>query len=125
MLSPLSLRSALQCLATTNKIRFCLFKFIHFCTESLAVSNVVTTCSQTCYNLVLTSLLQLDDHNNLSTSCSNKLGSNKQGYKSATQQVVTTLLKTSLLQLVEITSLLQLVDKFATSLFCQQLVDKL
>ncbi len=41
--------------------------------------------TQPCYNLVLTGLLQLDDHNNLSTSCSNKLGT------SCCQQAVTML----------------------------------
>jgi hypothetical protein len=62
------------------------------------------------FDLLLTSLLQV-----VPTTC----------YKSANQQLVPSLLTTSLLQLDKITSLLQLVNKLATSLFSQQLVNKL
>ena len=64
---------------------------------------------QVWFDLLLTSLLQV-----VPTTC----------YKSANQQLVASLLTTSLLQLDKITSLLQIVNKLATSLFRQQLVNK-
>ena len=82
---------------------------------------------QTCYNLVLpttcqqavsTGLLQLVV-NKLGTSCSNKL------LQVCNATSCNKLVTTSLLQLVKLTSLLQVVNKLATSLLIQQLVNKL
>ena len=103
-------------------------------------NNAVTSCWQTWYKLVkhglVTRLLEQTCHNLMTTTTCNKvvptsliwLVVNKLVtsccYKSANQQLVASLLTTSLLQLDKITSLLQIVNKLATSLFRQQLVNK-
>ncbi len=102
------------------------------CWNGLVTDLSDTTLLQPCSDRLVTTwwpqqlvnkLFQQAWYKLLSTSCYNVVPTTC--YKSASQQVVTSLMTTSLLQVVEITSLLQLVDKLATSLFRQQLVDKM
>ena len=112
--------------------------------KSHAVNSAVTICCQTCCEFVNPGMLQTCWNDLVTTwqahQIVNKLcqqawnGLLHQAcselvvtacYKSASQQVVTSLMMTSLLQVDKRTTSLQLVDKLATSLFSQQLVNKM